>query len=721
MTDDQNQDREIEALLDEAARWCQPRHPGWNTLAQRLGPQQAGRRPMADRRRTVVWAATLAATAACLALAVTLFFRRGNRPIEPARRQVEPSIAAKQNESPEAAVTAAAARPAVQLAAGWRIEPTGDAEYRIEKSDRIRLARGELLVESIPLAKGVQARPALSVETPAGTATAAGTRFFIGTHVSKSINPLQSKGEVMTRLTRVLVLSGLVTLVNAHGSVTGQSNQLLAAEPEKAPVGHAITATSDFALDLYGRLAKENPGKNLFFSPYSMSSALAMTAEGARGETAAEMGKVLRFPEAARHVGDDAQLIPWNVELIHTGMAALNQRLNAAVPKDLREKIDHLRKQLKATNERAAELKKNEKWSEYQGVAESSHKIAAELNKLLTQVDRYELRVANALWGEKTYPFRQSYIDTINKYYQTGGVFPVDFIGNPEGNRKRINAWVEEQTQDRIKDLIPRGAIDTLTRLVLTNAIYFKGQWAEVFSERETKPDDFTLADGTKLRVPMMHRAKMGLASYAAINADGTFFETPNEYSPGKTDEKKLYPDERGFLMLELPYKGEELSMVLIVPRAADGLASLEKMLTAQNLHGWIGKLQKRNVNVFVPKFKLETEYLMNETLKAMGMVRAFKLPGLDGAQFDGMCASSDPGYTLYISKVLHKAFVEVNEKGTEAAAATAVVMTAAEAPAVKSVPFTPTFRGDKPLVFLIRDRQTGCILFLGRMISPQG
>ena len=469
----------------------------------------------------------------------------------------------------------------------------------------------------------------------------------------------------MTHLTRVLVLSGLVTLVNVHGSVTGQSNHLLAAEAEKAPVGHAITATSDFALDLYGRLAKENPGKNLFFSPYSMSSALAMTAEGARGETAAQMGKVLRFPEAARHVGDDAQLIPWNVELIHTGMAALNGRLNAAVPKD-----------------------------------------------------QYELRVANALWGEKTYPFRQSYLDTINKYYQTGGVFPVDFIGDPEGNRKRINAWVEKQTQERIKDLIPQGAIDGLTRLVLTNAIYFKGQWAEPFSERDTKPDDFTLADGTRLPVPMMHHGWMIMANYAAINSDGTSFDSPKMYSPGKTDEKKLYPDERGFQILELPYRGEKLSMVLIVPRAADGLASLEKMMTAENLHGWIGKLQKRSVHGFVPKFKLETCYLMNETLKAMGMVRAFKLPGPDGAQFDGMCASPDPGYKLYISDVLHKAFVEVNEKGTEAAAATAVLMPGA-ADHADMAPFTPTFRADKPFVFLIRDRQTGCILFLGRMMNP--
>ena len=159
---------------------------------------------------------------------------------------------------------------------------------------------------------------------------------------------------------------------------------MLAAEADKPPANYAIAATGDFALDLYGRLAKENPGKNLFFSPYSMSSALTMTAEGARGETAAEMGKVLRFPEAARHIGDDAQLIPWNVGLIHSGMAALNERLNAAnkaVPKEVREKIAGLREELKQANSRAAELRKekNRDWKQYNELAntfpEDRHRV----------------------------------------------------------------------------------------------------------------------------------------------------------------------------------------------------------------------------------------------------------------------------------------------------------------------------------------------------------
>ena len=209
-----------------------------------------------------------------------------------------------------------------------------------------RLDRGELFVESLLLAGGEQKRPPLSIETPAGKAMADGTKFYIGTHPLEISQSPNSKGSVMTSLTRVLVLAGVVTLVNAQGSVTGQANHLLAAEAGKAPVNQAIQANSDFAVDLYRQLAKENRGKNLFFSPYSMSSALAMTAEGARGETAAQMGKVLCFPAAARRLGDDAQLIPWNIALIHTGMAALNERFNARKPvaKSVLEKIEGLRR-----------------------------------------------------------------------------------------------------------------------------------------------------------------------------------------------------------------------------------------------------------------------------------------------------------------------------------------------------------------------------------------
>jgi serine protease inhibitor len=334
------------------------------------------------------------------------------------------------------------------------------------------------------------------------------------------------------------------------------------------------------------------------------------------------------------------------------------------------------------------------------------------------QIDRYEIRVANALWGEKTYPFKQSYLDAIAKYHESGGAFPVDFVKNAEGSRKRINAWVEKQTRDRIKDLIPPRAIDENTRLVITNAIYFKGQWSKPFEKDETKDRPFTLADGKKVKVPTMH-AFTGVARYAAFEKDGTFFKTPERVRIGETKAAENYPGRDGFEMVELPYKGDELSMLVLAPRSPDGLKKLEKKLTADSLEAWANKLRARQVEVFLPKFKLESSFALKKPLEELGMKRAFIDPRRkNGAQFDGMTDTKDPREKLYITKVLHKAFVEVGEKGTEAAAATAVIM-AKTASRPTTVRFTPVFKADKPFVFLIRERKTGSILFLGRVTKP--
>jgi len=528
----------------------------------------------------------------------------------------------------------------------------------------------------------------------------------------------------MSSLTYIFLLSGAVILAAVLGSGNAYATQPRAAEPDPVLVNQAVAANGDFAVDLYRQLAKEHPGQNLFFSPYSMSSALAMTAEGARGETAEQMGKVLRFPEDARRVGGDAQSLPWNTAAIHAGMTALNERFNPPpVSQQVRDRIAALRKDLEEANRKVTELQRGSNtWRESMDESAKARKLAEQLNALLAQVDLYELRVANALWGEKTYPFSPTYLQTIHNYYKTGGAFPVDFKHNAEGERQKINAWVEEQTNHRIRDLIPQGAVDALTRLILTNAIYFKGEWKEPFSESATKQDDFIAAEA-KVRVPMMHKDNLHDARYAAFNADGTLFATPREVPAGTPpDPATLYPGSGGFVLAELPYKGDDLSMVIVLAQDADGLAQLEGKLSRDNLQSWISKLQGRAVHVYLPKFKLETDYQMNGTLRALGMIRAFVDPtAANGAQFDGMCTSSDPENKLYIGSVIHKAFVEVNEKGTEAAAATAVIMPAAAAfrrPVM--VPFTPTFRADRPFVFLIRDVKTGAVLFLGRLTSPK-
>ena len=524
----------------------------------------------------------------------------------------------------------------------------------------------------------------------------------------------------MKMLTRVLVLAGVVTLANAHGETTGRAEELLVSTAGAAPVNEAVTASNDFAVDLYRQLSRENDGKNLFFSPYSMSVALAMTAEGARDETALEMGKVLRFPEAARHLGDDAQLIPWNTAVIHAGMTALHDRYNPKpVTPEIREKMAGLRESLAQSNRRVDELMAGKKWDEVGEARQTSNRLAGELSALSSQVEQYELRVANCLWGEQTYPFVKAYFDTIAMHYQNG-LREVDFRNRFDAVRQEINAWAETQTSGRIKDLLAKGSLDKDTRLVLVNAIYFKGDWSVPFDAEATRPEEFLAVGARKVSVPMMHRNGLTGARYGAFNADGSPFATPQTVR-ASVDAKTLYPDAGGFLVAELPYKGDELSMVVIAPQAADGLKAVEERLNGENLAKWLGTLESREVNVRLPKFKLEASYpKMKDTLQAMGMVRAFTDPRDQekGAQFDGMCATADPNMKLFITDVVHKAFVDVTERGTEAAAATAVMM-AVPASAALEEPFTPTFRADRPFLFAIRDMKTGTILFLGRVADP--
>ena len=529
------------------------------------------------------------------------------------------------------------------------------------------------------------------------------------------------------------LLGGPLTLLAlANGSSASQPS------PEqntmtKSVTGAAVQASNDFAVDLYRVLAGEKPDANVFFSPFSLTSALAMTAEGARRETAAEMGTVLRLPSHLRRAGEDAQQIPWNFGPLHAGISELNRSLvgtDEATTAATRRRIAALKERLAASNAKAAEAGRQDKWEERSRAAAESRQIAAELGGLLEQVDRYEIRIANALWGDQAYPFREEFLATVAKYYGTGGVSSVDFRTQAEATRLRINRWVAQQTGERIQELIPTGMLTALTRLVLTNAIYFKGEWSEPFAEADTKPRDFTLADGTTRKVPLMDGRGCGSARYAAFNGDGSFFVTPGELpverdpkagadQTGRPAAPRTYPAEDGFAMVELPYKGGELALVLIAPFRAGGLPQIERRLSAKVLRQWIDRLERRAVDVLLPRFTLETDYSLNGPLARLGMERAFTQPSLPrGAQFDGMVSSRDPLERLYVTAVLHKAFLEVNEKGTEAAAATAVIM-AAEAGPPTTRPFTPTFRADRPFILLIRDTASGTILFLGRVTHP--
>jgi serpin B len=410
----------------------------------------------------------------------------------------------------------------------------------------------------------------------------------------------------IVKLLVILLLAGAVgasVFVFGFGSPGRQTGT-----PGK-PDATVLEGANAFALDLYARLRGEEG--NLFFSPYSISTALAMTYAGAQGDTAAEMAKTLHFPADA--------------EKLHASYAALLNQLNDGGP------------------------------------------------------DRgYQLNVANALWGQKGYPFRNPFLTLVRDRYRAG-LSELDFAGNSEEARRFINTWVEKKTQDKIKDLLPEGSLDRLTRLVLTNAIYFKGDWASQFNKNATREGPFTTAGATTVKVPMM-------------NQTGQFG----------------YHDAGTFQALEMPYKGKELAMVVLLPKKTDGLAEFEKTLSAGNLKDWVGKLRPTKVQVAMPKFKMTQRFSLKKALSAMGMPLAFS----DRSDFSGM----DGSRNLYLSEVFHKAFVDVNEEGTEAAAATGVVVKFRSA--AKTSP--PRFIADHPFVFLIRDVRSGSVLFLGRVTDPR-
>ena len=296
-------------------------------------------------------------------------------------------------------------------------------------------------------------------------------------------------------------------------------------------------------------------------------------------------------------------------------------------------------------------------------------------NQINKRGKKYKLSTANALWAQKDYSFLDEYFNTVEKYYG-GKVTNLDFVGDTENSRITINKWVEEQTNNKIKDLIPEGVIDAATRLVLTNAIYFKGTWFKQFDKKNTVERDFKISPTNSVKVQMMH-----------------------------LDDKKAkfnYTETKDLKILELPYSGGDLSMLILLPK--DSIEQLESELTIENLNNWTARLKEEEVSIYLPRFKFETKYFMAQDLAEMGMPTAFS----GGADFSGMTGRRD----LYISNVIHQAFVEVNEEGTEAAAATAVVMK--EVAMMKKL-----FNADHPFIFIIREKETGNILFLGRVSDP--
>jgi serpin B len=289
-----------------------------------------------------------------------------------------------------------------------------------------------------------------------------------------------------------------------------------------------------------------------------------------------------------------------------------------------------------------------------------------------------ELEIANRLWGQQGLAVLPEFISVTRDNF-SAEFSTVDFAGHTEQARQTINAWVAAETGEKIKDLLKPGTVGSSTLLVLANAIYFKGQWNKTFDKQVTGQAPFHVSADQKIDVPLMFQR--GNFSCSAVD---------------------------GMQILELPYADKRLAMTVLLPDKVDGLAALEEMLTAENLDRWLSKLQRREAIVYFPRFRLTNDFSLGPVLRSLGMELALT-PGQ--ADLTGMTESQD----LFISAVMHKAFVDVNEEGTEAAAATAVISNAA-GPVVQ----TFVFRADHPFLFLIRDTRTGSILFVGRMVKPQ-
>ena len=370
-----------------------------------------------------------------------------------------------------------------------------------------------------------------------------------------------------------------------------------------------IEANNRLAINLYSQYKSEEG--NIFFSPFSISTAIAMVYEGAEGKTAKEIKSVFGFPK-----NDDSRR---------------NQYYN----------------------------------------------LLSEINK---KDKEYTLKTANALWAEQDYHFLDEYLATIEKYYE-GKSTNLDFKKECEPSLLIINNWIEDKTNNKIKDLLPEGVINPGTRLVLTNAIYFKAKWLTQFDADKTSDEYFRLNPDKSIKVPIMQ----------PTSQKSTFNYTQN----------------KDLQILEMPYAGEDLSMLILLP-LDDDIEALENSFTIEKLTEWKKSLRKRRVNIYIPKFKFETKYFLKETLSNMGMPIAFT----NSADFSGMTGKKD----LTIDKVIHQAFIEVNEEGTEAAAATGISMIRK----TSMPPPPPIFKADHPFIFIIQHNETGNILFMGRVSNPK-
>jgi serpin B len=373
-----------------------------------------------------------------------------------------------------------------------------------------------------------------------------------------------------------------------------------------------VNGNNKFAFKLFHSVQGGTTGNNLFFSPFSISTALAMTYAGARNETALQISQTMNFP--------------------------LGEKFNS----DYKNLLDNLNEGTKG---------------------------------------KITLNIANGLWAQKDYKFLDSYFNLVKSNYHSE-LKNVDFTDGieTEKTRKEINTWVEQKTNDKIKDILSQGDLTSMTRLVLVNAIYFYGEWANPFEKQDTQPKDFSLMDGTKTNVPFM-------------NQQGRYY----------------FYEDSNIKAIEIPYKDNRASMVIFLPNRKNGIVEIENSVDYKYYQHIIAAFQINSVCLSLPMFQTTCKTDLENTLSQMGMPLAFS----NGADFSGMTSKRN----LCISRVIHQAFIDVTEKGTEAAAATAVIMIATSARPSSDVKI---FNADHPFIFCIRDNTTGSIFFMGKVMNPK-
>ena len=424
------------------------------------------------------------------------------------------------------------------------------------------------------------------------------------------------KGEKMKKMTIMSIAIAVIIIISGifyslyflkDDSGFSTTKQVPLADDTNATaesVSLLVDSLNDFSFDFYKEIVKNEEG-NIFFSPYSIFTALSMAYEGARGNTSEEMQNVLNIPQ------NDSPTLGSFGRIYNL----LNQNQYG-----------------------------------------------------------YTISTANAFWAHKDYIFLEEYIGLLENFYMAEAN-ELDFSKNIEA-AEIINDWIEEKTNDKIKDMIKPDMLSDLTKLVLTNAIYFKGLWDSPFNPEMTYETDFELLSGETVKINMMSDPKDSFFNYS------------------ETDSLQI---------LELDYKGDDLSMIVILPKV-NNITLAESSMNFENFSNWKNELYEVDINVEIPQFKFETKYSLNGLLNDMGIIDAF-IPGV--ADFSGM----DGTKNLFISRALHQAYIEVNEKGTEAAAATTIIMELTAMPS--------SFIANHPFVFLIQHKETGAILFIGRVMNP--